>query len=96
MNPRLPGLEPVNIGRLFKLKAARNLAARVDALASIRELPRGGWQVRIGGRLKGRTEQFRTRPEAVAAVHSHYNALMHAFIQTHRRINYAQPTRANF
>ena len=66
--------EPVHRGRLFKLRLERSLAAREDALASIRQVPPLGlWQARIGGRMRGVTRTFRSADDARAAVHAHYN-----------------------
>ena len=66
--------EPVHRGRLFKLRLERSLAAREDALASIRQVPPlGHWQARIGGRVRGRTVTFLSYNEARTAVHDYYN-----------------------
>lgn len=69
-------MKPVATGRLIALKFKRNLAAREDALASVRKLPSGRWQARIGGRIRGRTDTFMARSIAEAAVNDHYNGVM--------------------
>lgn len=73
-------LEPVQRGRLFQLKLRRNAAARKDALASIRPRPQGNWQVRIGGRVRGRWLVLPTRAAAERAANDHYNAAMQAYL----------------
>jgi hypothetical protein len=60
-------------GRLVQLKFLRSASARRDALDSIRPLPSGYWQARIGGRMRGRTVEFLTREAAERAVNKHYN-----------------------
>ena len=43
-------------GRLFRLKLDHSRRSREEALATIRQVPPLGlWQVRVGGRMKGRT-----------------------------------------
>jgi len=66
-------------GRLFKLKVDRNREARQAALATIREIPGGRWQARVGGRLRGRTVTG-TRAQVEALVNEHYNNALHAFV----------------
>lgn len=73
--------EAVNRGRLVQLKFRRSHAARQDALASVRQRPDGKWQARIGGRMRGRTEVFRSRQTAEAAVNEHYNDRLMEFIR---------------
>jgi len=68
--------EPVNRGRLFKLKLKRNRAAREDALATVRRRPDGAWQARVGGRVRGRWLVFRSEAEARQAVREHYDRAM--------------------
>ena len=60
-------------GRLFRLRLRRSQAARDDALAGVRRRPDGRWQVRIGGRMRGRTLVFASRQAANEAVGFHYN-----------------------
>ena len=74
MRLRKTGDEAVDRGRLFRLQLLRSKAARDDALATIRELPSGWWQVRIGGRMRGRTVRVNKRQYAVDMVNEHYNA----------------------
>ncbi len=83
-----PETEAVNLGRLTRLKFKHNAAAREGALQSIRKAsPAIGealpaiWQVRIGGRMRGRTDYFYSREAAEQAVHDHYNDQMLAFVQ---------------
>lgn len=68
-------------GRLIHLKFRRSAAARAQSLASIRQRPDGQWQARIGGRMRGRTEVFRSRQAAETAVHEHYNTCLMTFIR---------------
>ena len=68
-------------GRLFRLRLERSKAAREDALASVRPVPGGWWQARIGGRMRGRTRRFVSRAAAVAAVQAHYNAALLRFVE---------------
>jgi hypothetical protein len=73
--------EAVRRGRLFQLKLKRSLAARAEALGTIRPVPAGGVQVRIGGRMRGKTHVFSTRAKAEAAVDAHYNEAMLKAVQ---------------
>lgn len=68
--------ELVNAGRLLMLKLRRSAEARRDALASIRSLPSGKCQARIGGRIRGKREQFENRAAAVKAINAHYDAAL--------------------
>lgn len=83
----IPALESASArrGRLFKLRLQRSRAAREDALASVRQLPNGRWQARIGGRMRGKTVQFASRDLAQHAVHTHYDLAMLAFVKENRR-----------
>jgi hypothetical protein len=76
--------ELVRTGTLLKLRLRRNAAARAEALASIRPTPKG-WQARIGGRMRGRTETFPTRAAAERGVDAHYNEAAHAFVLANNR-----------
>jgi hypothetical protein len=72
-------------GRMFRLRLIRNQAARSEALASIRQTPKG-WQARLGGRMRGRTETFGTKAAAERAVNDHYNeAALAGAIAVNRR-----------
>lgn len=73
--------ERVHTGRLFTLRLKRSAHARQTALESIRQLPNGRWQVRIGGRVRGRTLEFSSRRSAEEAVHDHYNEAMLQFVR---------------
>ena len=75
-------LAAARLGRLVKLKFRRNMQARQAALASIRPLPNGRLQARIGGRMRGRTESFPSRVAAERAVNNHYNEVMMQFIHS--------------
>lgn len=72
--------KPLDRGRLLKLKVQRTAECRSDALRSIRQIPKG-WQAQIGGRILGRTEVFKTKADAITAVHEHYNEAMLRFIE---------------
>ena len=87
-----PELAQIDRGRLFQLKLRHNAASRAKALESIRQTsPRIGgmlpaiWRVRIGGRMRGRTDYFYSREAAEKAVHDHYNELMMQFIEKGKR-----------
>jgi hypothetical protein len=71
-------------GRLFTLQLERSQAARGEAEASVRELPGGLWQARIGGRLRGATQRFVSRQAALEAIRAHYNAALFARLQARR------------
>lgn len=73
--------ELVDLGRLFRLRMRRSLAAREEALSSVRPRPDGRWQARIGGRIRGETRAFVSRAEAERAVHDHYNEAMLAWVR---------------
>lgn len=60
-------------GRLVQLKFKRNREARAEALASIRERPQGNWQVRVGGRMRGRTVIAPSRAAAERIANDYYN-----------------------
>ncbi len=76
----LAGHALVHRGRLFKLRLKRNMAAREAAKATIRKVPGGKWQARIGGRVRGKTEEFGTQVLAERAVDDHYNSAMMAWV----------------
>ena len=63
-------------GRLFKVKLHHNHQARRTALASVRQLPNGQWQARLGGVVRGQAAEFPSRRAAEQAVHAHYNEAM--------------------
>lgn len=69
-------MTPLTPGRLFVLQLARSAAARKAALESIRPLPRGGFQVRVGGRVRGSNVKCCTRREAEQVVAAHYDAAL--------------------
>ena len=71
-------------GAGLKLGLRGSHEARQAALASIRSVP-GGWQVRIGGAVRGKFAVFTTRDRAESAVHAHYNAAMMAAIRKERQ-----------
>lgn len=66
-------LAPVDRGRLLQLKLQQNETAREDARASIRPIPSGKFQARLGGRMHGHWKVFPTRPQAEQAVDEFYN-----------------------
>lgn len=70
-----------SVGRLFKLKARHNGESRRQAMATIREVPRGTWLVRVGGLVLGTTLTFRSKAACEHAVTAYYNAKMHEFVQ---------------
>ena len=75
---------PVNRGRLFKMKVDRNRDARQAALSTVRELPNGGWQARVGGPVRGRIVLGPTRGSVERSVNDHYNDAMHAWVTGER------------
>lgn len=76
--------EAVDRGRLFMLKLRHNRTAREEARKTLRQRPDGQWQVRIGGRFRGRTVVSPLRAVVESAVEEHYNALM---VEANARIN---------
>jgi len=76
------------LGKRFKLRLKRNVAAREAAKATIASV-RGTFGVtflaRIGGQVRGRTEAFSTRREAEIAVDKHYNDAMMAWIKSQHK-----------
>lgn len=74
---------PVNRGRLFKMKVDRNRDARQSALSTVRELPRGGWQARVGGPVRGRLVLGVSRAAVERAVNDHYNSILHDWVTGH-------------
>lgn len=73
-------------GRLVQLNFKRSLAARRDALASIRPLPNGRWSARIGGRMRGSTRVFWAKDEAERAVHAYYSVRLLEALQAINRM----------
>lgn len=83
MNVTITGHQPVNVGRLFRLKLERNREARARSMATIRQLPNGRWQAKVGGLIKGTFIVHQTRREVELAVDAFYNAKMNEFVLAH-------------
>lgn len=77
-------LVPVDRGRLFGLKLKKNHESRAAALKSIRELPDGRWQVRVGGAVRGVTVKVGSKVLAEQYAHQYYNEAMLAWVE-HRK-----------
>ena len=70
--------ELVNLGKLWKAKLARNLAARQEALATMREMHPGVWAGKLGGRRRGYSITG-NRLQVEKAIHAHYSDKAFAF-----------------
>lgn len=58
----------MNLGVLFRLALDKHTRAKQATVDSIRQLPRGGWSVRLGGRYKGFTVVGRELSEIHALI----------------------------
>lgn len=66
---RETGYSPVNVGTLLRLALEKHSKAKQDAVNSIRSTPRGGWEVRLGGRYKG----FKVTGKTLTEIHDLIN-----------------------
>lgn len=74
-------LAPIDRAKLFGLKIKYNHEARQASLKSIRELPGGFWQAKIGGAVRGRLYKSVSRRLVEQEIHEHYNSEMMKFIE---------------
>lgn len=89
-------LAPVDAGRLIQLKLQQNEEARQTARASIRPIPSGKFQARIGGRMHGHWKVCATRAEAEQAVETFYDersTTMVVELATHKERRNGHPDR---
>jgi len=70
----------VNRGRLLALKLKHNRVCRERSIATIRPLPNGTWQARIGGFVRGHTCVYPSQVLAEKAVNAHYNETLMKFL----------------
>lgn len=70
---RHTGYAPVNLGVLFRLALDKHTRGKAAAVESIRQTPRGGWSVRLGGRVKGFTVTGKTLTELHAVITTYYD-----------------------